>query len=137
MLVRCHLNLFHAFSHLCSILVPLFASVVLWASNGRFKVEFIDALYICVSAVTGTGLSTVDLSSLTAWQQTILFVLELAGNQARTMSPRIRSISNFCSIRSSYPGSSSSSGGAHSLDLAHYAPRPNATRPLERTFVTT
>lgn len=42
-----------------------------------------DSLFICVSAVTGTGLATVDLSSLTAWQQAIIVILELTGNQVR------------------------------------------------------
>ena len=41
---------------------------------------FVDALFICISAATGTGLVTVDLSSLTAWQQVILVILEFVGN---------------------------------------------------------
>ena len=42
--------------------------------------KFIDSLFVCVSAVTGTGLITFDLSSLTAWQQTILVILEIFGS---------------------------------------------------------
>lgn len=65
---------------LLSVLLPLFWSIVLWASNGKFHVKFIDSLFICVSAATGTGLATVDLSALTAWQQSILVILEILGS---------------------------------------------------------
>ncbi|KDQ62090.1 hypothetical protein JAAARDRAFT_448748 [Jaapia argillacea MUCL 33604] len=61
------------------ILSPLVFSFILWGCNGRFPVSYIDSLFLCVSCVTGTGLYTVDLSSLTAWQQAILFVLSLIG----------------------------------------------------------
>lgn len=63
-----------------SLLTPLFWAVIFWASNGKFHIEFVDSLFICVSAVTGTGLTTLDLSSLTAWQQTILVILEITGS---------------------------------------------------------
>jgi Trk-type K+ transport system membrane component len=66
-----------------SIVYPVFLAGIFTASNGRFKIAYTDALFVCVSAVTGTGLTTVDLSSLTAWQQTILVILELTGNQVR------------------------------------------------------
>jgi len=63
-----------------SLLTPLIWAVIFWASNGKVRVKFIDSLFICVSAVTGTGLVTLDLSSLTAWQQTILVILEIVGS---------------------------------------------------------
>ena len=44
---------------------------------------FIDALFLCYSALTVTGLSTVNLSTLTAFQQAILFVLMGIGNVVR------------------------------------------------------
>ena len=44
---------------------------------------FIDALFLCYSALTVTGLSTVNLSTLTAFQQAILFVLMGVGNVVR------------------------------------------------------
>ncbi|TFK48774.1 TrkH-domain-containing protein [Heliocybe sulcata] len=69
---RIHLLLF--------ILTPLVFSAILWRSNGRFKIAYIDSLFLCVSSVTGTGLYTVDLSALTAWQQAILVFLELIGS---------------------------------------------------------
>jgi len=66
---------------LCSsILIPLFWSIVFWASNGEFHIRYIDSLFVCVSAVTGTGLAPIDLSSLTAWQQMILVILQIIGS---------------------------------------------------------
>ncbi|VDC01027.1 unnamed protein product [Peniophora sp. CBMAI 1063] len=60
--------------------IPLICAAILYACNGRFPIRFIDALFICVSAATGTGLTTADLSSLTAWQQTIIAALTVAGS---------------------------------------------------------
>ncbi|KAI0785108.1 cation transport protein-domain-containing protein [Abortiporus biennis] len=70
---RIHLLLF--------IITPLIFATIFWASNGEYKIHFIDALFINVSAATGTGLSTIDLSSLTPWQQTLIVIIELIGNQ--------------------------------------------------------
>ncbi|KAI0671153.1 TrkH-domain-containing protein [Trametes maxima] len=73
---------FYRLHLLAFIFGPLLGATILWASNGVFPVKFIDALYICVSGATGTGLVTVDLSSLTIWQQVIMVILEIIGNQA-------------------------------------------------------
>ncbi|KAH9050993.1 cation transport protein-domain-containing protein [Lactarius deliciosus] len=59
---------------------PLIFSGILYASNGRFHIAYIDALFNSVSAMAVCGLASVDLSSLTAWQQTILFVQMCIGN---------------------------------------------------------
>ncbi|KAI9465251.1 cation transport protein-domain-containing protein, partial [Lactarius psammicola] len=59
---------------------PLIFSGILYASNGRFHIAYIDALFNSVSAMAVCGLATVDLSSLTAWQQTILFGQMCLGN---------------------------------------------------------
>lgn len=75
---------FYRIHFLCFLIWPLVWSAILYASNGRYPIKFMDSLFICVSAVTGTGLATVDLSSLTAWQQAIIVILELTGNQAFT-----------------------------------------------------
>ncbi|EKM49791.1 uncharacterized protein PHACADRAFT_214314 [Phanerochaete carnosa HHB-10118-sp] len=77
---RSHCN-FYRIHLLCFIILPIIFAGIFVASNGRFTTVYIDALFVCVSAATGTGLSTIDLSSLTAWQQTILVILEIAGNQ--------------------------------------------------------
>lgn len=71
------------------IFTILLASVILWGSgaNGNsnneeahFALSYIDALFLCSSAMTNTGLNTVNLSSITAFQQSILFILMLMGN---------------------------------------------------------
>lgn len=76
---KAHSALTARFSGL-SLIIPLFLSAIFWASNGEFPVRFIDSLFLCVSAATGTGLGTVDLSALTAWQQTILVILQILGS---------------------------------------------------------
>ena len=63
-----------------STFVPLFFSVVLYASNGQNYVSYPDALFLCVTAATVTGLATIDLSLLTAWQQVILFIQMFCGS---------------------------------------------------------
>ena len=79
-----------------STIIPILAAFVFWLSNGEFKIKYIDALFVCISAATGTGLSTIDLSSLTAWQQTILVIIELVGNQVcpRWRKPGFQSTHN-------------------------------------------
>ncbi|KAF8622670.1 hypothetical protein AX15_006779 [Amanita polypyramis BW_CC] len=63
---RIHLLLFTS--------TPLILSAVLYASSGRFNIAYIDALFICVGSMTMGGLTTIDLSLLTPWQQAILFI---------------------------------------------------------------
>ena len=63
-----------------SILVPIIAAVILSASSGKFSVNYVDALFLCISGMTSTGLSTVDLSTLTPWQQVILLFVSLVGS---------------------------------------------------------
>ena len=79
--------------------VPLVFSAIFWASNGEFPVQYIDALFMCYSAMTVTGLSTVNLSSLTGWQQAILFVLMLLGD---VVSCRVDSLQNVFSDAPEY-----------------------------------
>ncbi|KAH9073448.1 cation transport protein-domain-containing protein [Lactarius deliciosus] len=62
------------------MLLPIVSAGVLVASNGRFYINYTDALFVCVSGMTGTGLATIDLSSLTAWQQVIIVLVSLVGS---------------------------------------------------------
>jgi hypothetical protein len=64
---------------LVSTLVPIVVAGILSASSGAFDVKYIDALFVCISGVTGTGLVTVDLSALTPWQQVIIVLFSLTG----------------------------------------------------------
>ncbi|KAH0829084.1 cation transport protein-domain-containing protein [Lanmaoa asiatica] len=77
--LRRHLNFFRI--HLLFFtFTPLICSVVLYASNGRYPIAYIDALYNSVSAVTVCGLGTVNLSQLTPWQQVLLFIQMCVGS---------------------------------------------------------
>ena len=73
---RCHLGYF--------ILAILITSCILYGSSGSgnddFKVRYIDALFMAASAMTATGLNTIDLNDLTVYQQSVLFVLMLLGD---------------------------------------------------------
>ncbi|EJD08024.1 TrkH-domain-containing protein [Fomitiporia mediterranea MF3/22] len=62
------------------IFTPLIFAAIFYAANGATHVAFIDALFACVSAICCCGLITVDLSSLTGFQQAILFFLASVGN---------------------------------------------------------
>jgi len=57
------------------VFLPLILSGVFYASNGQFHIRYIDSLFLCYSAMTDTGLATVNLSTLTVWQQVILYLL--------------------------------------------------------------
>lgn len=67
-------------AHLTSVFIPLIVAGIFFASNGSTHIAFIDALFLCVSAITVTGLVTIDLSSATPWQQVILFILMCLGS---------------------------------------------------------
>lgn len=78
-LCRPHVN-FVSIHYTYFILIPMVCSVVLWVSSDpSFSIEYVDSLFLVVSAITEAGLNTVDLSTLTSWQQTLLFLLILCG----------------------------------------------------------
>ncbi|CAA7262705.1 unnamed protein product [Cyclocybe aegerita] len=60
--------------------IPLIFSGIFYASNGRYHISYLDSLFLCYSAMTVTGLSTVNLSTLTTWQQVILYFLMSIGD---------------------------------------------------------
>lgn len=62
--------------------IPLVTSGIFYASNGRFHISYIDSLFICYSSMTVTGLSTINLSTLTPWQQVILYFLMIIVSQS-------------------------------------------------------
>ncbi|KAF9464972.1 cation transport protein-domain-containing protein [Collybia nuda] len=77
--IREHLN-FYRVHVMFYTFTPLIFSGVFYASNGQYHIPYIDALFNCVSAMTVCGLVTVNLSSLTAWQQVILFIQMCVGS---------------------------------------------------------
>ena len=94
--VNDHASIAKALSHLESILPPLnfitihyayfiivslLASVIFWgSSNPTASVSYTDSLFLVVSAMTEAGLNTANLSQLTTWQQTLLFLLIIFGS---------------------------------------------------------
>ncbi|KAG9044583.1 low affinity potassium transporter [Tulasnella sp. UAMH 9824] len=76
---RLHLNFFRIHV-LWFIINPIFWSIIFYVSSGQYSVSYIDSLFLCTSAHTVTGLSTLNLSTLTGFQQAILFYLMCIGN---------------------------------------------------------
>ncbi|KAK3178837.1 hypothetical protein OEA41_000974 [Lepraria neglecta] len=83
-----HLN-FYRVHVLYFIFTLLLSSIIIYGSGvdgnshnaeARFRLRYIDALFLCTSAMTNTGLNTVNLSSLTGFQQSVLYILMLIGN---------------------------------------------------------
>jgi hypothetical protein len=56
-------------------IIPLIFSSVFYGCNGRFHISYLDSLFLCYSAMTVTGLSTVNLSTVTVSQQVLLYLL--------------------------------------------------------------
>lgn len=65
---------------------PLVVSAIIYASNTVNHIEYIDCLFLAVSAATTTGLATVDLSTLNAFQQALLMALFVCGSMVRCLS---------------------------------------------------
>lgn len=64
------------------LLTVTFTSLIisLLRTPGEYPVAYIDALFLTYSSMTVTGLSTINLSTTTPFQQSILFVLMLFGD---------------------------------------------------------
>ncbi|KAJ5994838.1 hypothetical protein N7481_001815 [Penicillium waksmanii] len=59
----------------------LISSIIFYLTSTPWKnVAYVDAIFLCVSAMTGAGLNTVDLSTLNTFQQVILFTLLVLGS---------------------------------------------------------
>jgi len=72
--------------------VPLIFAAIIYGSNTTNRISFVDCLFLSVSAITATGLATVDLSLLNPFQQACLFVLFVCGSivsSSQTISPMI------------------------------------------------
>ncbi|KAB8339217.1 hypothetical protein FH972_022151 [Carpinus fangiana] len=62
------------------IFTCLLSAVIFWGSSTSAPVSFIDALFLCSSAMTEAGLNTVNLSRLNTWQQFMLMGLIIIGS---------------------------------------------------------
>jgi len=59
----------------------LVTSLIFWgSSNPKQSVSYVDSLFLVVSAMTEAGLNTVNLSSITTWQQVLLWLLIIIGS---------------------------------------------------------
>ncbi|KZT30937.1 TrkH-domain-containing protein [Neolentinus lepideus HHB14362 ss-1] len=80
-----HIHWNHFRLHLVFFTIhPVIWSAIFYAANGQYHISYTDAFFLCFSAHTVTGLSTVNLSTLTGFQQAILFWLMIAGNYTTT-----------------------------------------------------
>ncbi|OCF31127.1 potassium ion transporter [Kwoniella heveanensis BCC8398] len=61
-------------------IVPLITSAIMYACNTEYHIAYIDCLFCCMSAMTVTGLATINLSTLSVVQQVILFVQMIIGS---------------------------------------------------------
>ncbi|KAJ6111162.1 hypothetical protein N7486_003397 [Penicillium sp. IBT 16267x] len=72
---------FLTFHYVYFVVTCMISSVVFYLASTPWKsVAYVDAIFLCVSAMTGAGLNTVDLSTLNSFQQAILFVLLIMGS---------------------------------------------------------
>ena len=68
------------------LLTIILSSIIMYGSGihgnaeASFKLRYIDAIFLCTSAMTSTGLATINLNNLTGFQQSILFILIPIGN---------------------------------------------------------
>ncbi|KAI0402882.1 TrkH-domain-containing protein [Xylaria palmicola] len=61
--------------------VSVLASFVFWvSSHPRGSISYWDSLFLVVSAMTESGLNTVNLSQMTTWQQVLLWFLIIIGS---------------------------------------------------------
>jgi hypothetical protein len=60
--------------------MPLILSGVFYGISTAYQIPYIDCLLNCVSAMTVTGLATVNLSTLSTMQQVLLFLQQLVGS---------------------------------------------------------
>ncbi|CAK7272801.1 hypothetical protein SEPCBS119000_005315 [Sporothrix epigloea] len=62
------------------LVVISISSLIFWGSSKPgFSISYTDSLFLVVSAMTESGLNTVNLSQMTTWQQIILFLLIVFG----------------------------------------------------------
>jgi hypothetical protein len=63
------------------VITCMIASVIFWgASTPAHSVRYIDALFLVVSAMTLSGLGSINLSTINTFQQILLFVLIMMGS---------------------------------------------------------
>jgi hypothetical protein len=65
--------------------IPLILSGIFYGANGQYKIPYIDCLFLCVSSMCVTGLATVNLSTLTTFQQFLMYFQMIIGSMVRML----------------------------------------------------
>nr|XP_019049169.1 potassium ion transporter [Kwoniella bestiolae CBS 10118]OCF28099.1 potassium ion transporter [Kwoniella bestiolae CBS 10118] len=71
---------FYRIHLLAFTIIPLITSGIMYAANTEYHIDYVDCLFCCMSAMTVTGLATINLSTLSAFQQFILFFQMIIGS---------------------------------------------------------
>jgi hypothetical protein len=59
---------------------PLIMSGIMFGISTAYQIPYIDCLFNCMSAMTVTGLATVNLSTMSVMQQVLLFIQMTVGS---------------------------------------------------------
>ena len=63
------------------LIIIIISSLIFWGSSEpNFSISYTDSIFLVVSAMTESGLNTVNLSEMTTWQQVVLFLLIILGS---------------------------------------------------------
>ncbi|GKZ28319.1 hypothetical protein AbraIFM66950_003576 [Aspergillus brasiliensis] len=66
----------------CFVTVSIICGAIVWATGrSSSPIPYVDALFLCTSAMTGAGLRTVELSTLSPFQQSVIFILLVIGHK--------------------------------------------------------
>jgi hypothetical protein len=63
-----------------TVQLPLILSGIFYGISTAYEISYIDCLFNCVSAMTVTGLATINLSTLSTMQQVLLFLQQIVGS---------------------------------------------------------
>nr|XP_019014907.1 potassium ion transporter [Kwoniella pini CBS 10737]OCF53688.1 potassium ion transporter [Kwoniella pini CBS 10737] len=61
-------------------IIPLITSGIMYAANTEHHIDYVDCLFCCMSAMTVTGLATINLSTLSVFQQVLLLIQMIIGS---------------------------------------------------------
>lgn len=116
---------FYRIHVLVFVFTPLIAAAIFYASNGDVHIPFIDCLFVCVSAMTVTGLVTYNISTSTPWQQAILFILMLLGNISAVSVTMIWVRRHFFRVKFDHviKNNATARKKAHDIEEAHHLKR--------------
>ncbi|OCF73744.1 potassium ion transporter [Kwoniella mangroviensis CBS 8886] len=71
---------FYRIHLLAFTIIPLILSGIMYGANTEYHIDYVDCLFCCMSAMTVTGLATINLSTLSAFQQFLLFFQMIIGS---------------------------------------------------------